>query len=63
MARIQIKCKDPVQVTCYGETKTWEREDALKFFLDGAYFCDGSEAERYLNIYYQLIHGAKEAHD
>lgn len=55
--------RDLVRVTCYGETKTWERSKALDFFLEGAFQCDGSEAERYFNIYYQLIHGAKEAYD
>ena len=54
---------DLVVVTCYGKTKTWERKDALEFFLDGARFCEGAEAERYFNIYYQLIKGAKVAHD
>lgn len=63
MARINIKCSDPVKVTCYGQTKVWERKDALDFFLEGAWQCDGSEAERYFNIYYQLLHGAKEAVD
>ncbi len=63
MAKIYIKCTDPVTVTCYGETKTWERKDALKYFLEGAHLCEGSEAERYFNIYYQLVNGAKEASD
>jgi hypothetical protein len=63
MAKVRIKCEDPVVVTCYGQTKVWERKDALDFFLEGARFCDGSEAERYFNIYYQLLKGAKEAYD
>lgn len=63
MARVQIKCEDPVKVTCYGQTKTWERKDALKYFLDGARFCEGSERDRYFTIYCQLLDGAKEAHD
>ncbi len=57
------KFKDPVTVTCYGKTKVWERSKALEFFLEGAWQCDGAEAERYFNIYYQLIHGEKEASD
>lgn len=63
MARVQIKCNDPVKVTCYGQTKTWERSDAIKFYLDGVRFCEGAERERYLSIYLQLIDGAKEAFD
>ena len=63
MARIAVRCADPVRVTCYGQTKTWEREDAIKFYLDGMRFCEGAERERYTDIYLQLIDGAKEAHD
>ena len=63
MAKIQVKCSDPVKVTCYGETKTWERKDAIAFFLKGMMWCEGSERERYTNIYLQLIDGAKEASD
>ena len=57
------KKSDPVVVTCYGQTKTYEREDAIKFFLDGMRYCEGAERERYTDIYLQLIDGAKEAHD
>ena len=57
------KFRDPVSVTCYGQTKVWERKEALEFFLDGAWECDGSESERYMAIFYQLYHGAKEALD
>lgn len=60
---VMAQFKDPVRITCYGETKTWERANAIKFFLDGARFCEGSEHERYFNIYCQLLDGAKVAHD
>ena len=63
MAKVYIKCDDPVQVTCYGQTKTYEREDAIKLFGDGARFCEGSERDRYISIYFQLLDGAKEVHD
>lgn len=63
MARINVKCSDPVKVTCYGQTQTWEREDAIKFYADGARYCEGSERDRYINIYFQLLDGAKEAYD
>lgn len=58
-----MKCDDPVKVTCYGETKVWEREDAIKFFLEGMRWCEGAERDRYVNIYLQLLDGAKEAFD
>lgn len=63
MAKVQVKCKDPVRVTCYGETKTWERKDALEFFKGGILCCEGAERDRYVNIYFQLLDGAKEAYD
>lgn len=63
MAKIYLKCEDPVKVTCYGQTKTWERKDAIEFFLEGMRWCEGAERDRYTNIYLQLIDGAKEAFD
>ena len=63
MAQIQIKCDDPVVVTCYGQKKTWERKDALNFFLEAMMVCEGAERDRYVAIYYQLLRGAKEARD
>lgn len=61
MARIRIS--DPVRVTCYGKTKVWERKSALNFFLEAMMGCEGAERDRYVNIYYQLARGAKEARD
>lgn len=55
--------KDIVKVTCYGTTKEYERQDAIKKFLEGMMFCDGSEKERYTNIYLGLIQGYKEVSD
>lgn len=63
MAKIYLKCEDPVQVTCYGQTKTWERKDAINFFLEGMMSSDGSERERYANIYCQLVAGYKIVSD
>lgn len=63
MAKIYIKCDDPVTVTCYGETKTWEREDALHFFLQCMRYSEGAEHERYETIYFQLMDGMDFASD
>lgn len=63
MARVMMRCDDPVRVTCYRQTKTWEREDAIAFYLDCMMNSEGSERDRYCEIYYQLINGAKEARD
>ena len=55
---------DSVKVTCYGETKVWKhRQDAINEFLEGMRCCEGSERERYTNIYLQLIEGCKECVD
>lgn len=60
MARKKV---DLVVVTCYGKQKIWERKEAMEFFLEGMACCEGSERDRYVNIYYQLARGAKEARD
>ena len=54
---------DLVVVTCYGESKIWERSEAIAFFLEGMRCCEGAERERYTEIYLQLLDGAKEAFD
>lgn len=54
---------DRVIVTCYGQTKIWERSEAIAFFLEGMRYCEGAERDRYTDIYLQLIDGAKEASD
>jgi hypothetical protein len=44
-----------VTVICYGLKETWEsREEAMAYYLEGAMNCEGSEAERYMNIYTKL---------
>lgn len=55
--------KDAVKVTCYGKTEVMEREDALKEFFEGMMCCEGSERERYTNIYCQLVEGLNEVYD
>lgn len=47
-----------VVTECYGEETTWEsREEAERFFLEGMVACEGSEQERYSNIYCKLLMG------
>lgn len=55
--------KDIVKVTCYGTTKEYERQEAINKFLVGIMMCEGSERERYMNIYLGLIQGLKEVND
>ena len=55
---------DAVKITCYGETKVWDdRQEAIKEFFEGMASCEGSEKERYTNIYMQLMSGCNECND
>ena len=50
-------CKriDTVKTVCYGKEQVWDsREDAISFFEEGVFSCEGSERERYLNIVSKL---------
>lgn len=49
---------DAVTVICYGEEKVWEsRSEAIAFYLEGIEACGGSERDRYMNVYIDLIEG------
>lgn len=53
-------CKrlDSVKVICYGVEETWDsRADAIKFYLEAMAACEGSERNRYTNVYLQLLEG------
>lgn len=49
--------KDMVTIKCYGKEEQMEREEAKAFYLEGMMCCDGSERDRYTNIYLQLLDG------
>ena len=49
---------DKVTITCYGKTEVMERKDAINKYLEGMMCCEGSERDRYTNIYLVLISGA-----
>lgn len=53
-------------ITCYGKTNTYfesQRKKMTNEFEIAMLCCDGSEAERYSNIYLDLIAGEKECID
>lgn len=53
-------------ITCYGKTKTYaesERKVMTKGFKKAMIVCDGSERDRYANIYLDLVSGAKHCTD
>ena len=51
--------KDMVEITCYGTTKLYQRQQAIREFLIAMQVCEGSEKERYANIYCELVRGKK----
>lgn len=53
-------------ITCYGKKKTYketQRKKMMQEFRTAMLACDGSEAERYSNIYQDLVAGEKECMD
>ena len=53
-------------ITCYGKTKIYkesQRKKMTKEYETAMLCCDGSEAERYSNIYQDRIAGEKECMD
>lgn len=53
-------------ITCYGKTKTYrenQRNKMAKEYKTAMLCSDGSEAERYSNIYQDLIAGEKKCMD
>lgn len=44
-----------VYVDCYNKVSIYIKDEAIKDFSAGMCFCEGSEAERYQEIYGQLI--------
>ena len=49
---------NPVKTKCYGKVDVWEsREESKDYFLEAMMNSDGSEHDRYLSIYIQLING------
>ena len=50
-------------VTCYEQQEVMERGLAIEKYLDCIMHSEGAERDRYVNIYFQLTRGAKEAWD
>ena len=56
--------KEKIKITCYGETTEWDcRAKAEAFFLRAIQCSDGSERNRYMNIYCQLQEGCTVCSD
>lgn len=63
MATKKTNKKDMVTITCYSQTETMERGKALKKYLEAMRCSEGSENERYQQIYFQLLDGETECYD
>lgn len=49
---------EKIVTVCYGEVQEWDsRSEAKRFFLDALLNSDGSERERYSNVYAKLQMG------
>ena len=52
------KSEGPVKTVCYGQERIWDsRKEAADFFLQAVSETEGSECERYMNIYTKLVMG------
>lgn len=63
IAKIFNSSKKLVRVTCYNTTRYMLRKNAIKDYLEGMMYCEGSEQERYAKIYTELILGNKVVSD
>ena len=58
MSNVTTLKKGQVQVICYGQRETWRsRQEAKKFYFEAMVCCEGSERDRYTNIYIDLEDG------
>lgn len=60
------KCKkiDSVRITCYGQTEVWDsRKEAADFYFRAIAGSEGSECERYIKIYTELLMGREVCSD
>lgn len=56
--------KEKITVICYGEEKIWDnREKAKEFYLEAMMNTEGSEKERYSNIFGDLCSGLTTCRD
>lgn len=57
------KATDIVTIHCYNNTERMTRKAAMEKYLEGMMACEGSEQERYTNIYCKLQDGLIECDD
>lgn len=53
-----------VTVICYGKEEKWEsRKKAIAFYAEAMMCCEGSERDRYTNVYLDLMSGKEVCTD
>ena len=57
------KLNEQVTVTCYNQTETKTRREALEEYYEGMRCSEGAEHERYETIFFQLLEGYTECSD
>lgn len=57
------KLSEQVEVTCYRQTETMTRREAMEKYYEGMKHSEGSEHERYETIFFQLLEGRMTATD
>ncbi len=59
-----VKKLDAVRITCYGKTETYDsRKEAADFYFQAICGSEGSERDRYMTIYAQLLQGMNDCSD
>ena len=54
----KLQPEKTVKTICYGEERVWEsRKAAMDFFFEAMMGSDGSEKQRYTNVYTKLLMG------
>lgn len=55
---------EPIRITCYRCTEEWlDRNNAMSFYYEGMMMCEGSERDRYTDIFMQLGAGCMDCTD
>ena len=54
---------DLVKITCYGKVEVMDRQKAMAKYRECIDWSEGSERERYVNIFLGLLDGLKEVND
>ena len=53
-----------VKTVCYGQERVWDsRKEAVKFFAEASFETEGSEKDRYMQIFLELMEGKEVCTD